>query len=380
MRRRTIGTTQLGLGGAVLWLLFACGSSGGDGSTSAGGDGGGAGAGSPGRGGSTAVAGSPGDALSDRHPDDEGLDDEPTVLFHDDFEGGWGKWSSPTQDTQTLHLEEDPEMAHAGAGYLRSTVTADDLEAETYISSSTRADLPERVNQLYLRYHVRFVGLAPNPHHWVRVAAGTEDFSSSGLANTVPPGDQGYWFDFDANADDAFNFYVYWYKMRSGRCNDGTAVPGCAGDQGSTYHYGNIFRPPEQEAFPRDEWFCVELMAKGNTVGDSDGELAFFINNRLVGEYQPGTPEGTWLRDSFHTGGCSFSACTPPEPFEGFDFRSDSDVLLKQVFLDAYYELGSFTNKKAELEERGLTVLDVQTILYDDVVVATERIGCQVTR
>ena len=62
----------------------------------------------------------------------------------------------------------------------------------------------------------------------------------------MPNGDEGFWFDLDANDDDVFNFYVYWYRMRSGRCNDGSATPGCAGDQGSTYYYGNVFRPPEQ--------------------------------------------------------------------------------------------------------------------------------------
>ena len=34
-------------------------------------------------------------------------------------------------------------------------------------------------------------------------------------------------------------------------------------------------------------------------------------------------------------------------------------------------------DKRAELEGRGLTVSDEQTILYDDIVVATERIGCR---
>ena len=66
-----------------------------------------------------------------------------------------------------------------------------------------------------------------------------------------------------------FGFYAYWHKMRSGRCNDGTAVPGCAGDQGTTYYYGNNFVPAGQAAFPRDAWFCVELMAKANTVGST---------------------------------------------------------------------------------------------------------------
>jgi hypothetical protein len=65
-------------------------------------------------------------------------------------------------------------------------------------------------------------------------------------------------------------------------------------------------------------------------------------------------------------------------PLRGFDFRSSDDVRFKLVVLDAYYERGSFASKKAALEEKGLTVSDEQTICYDDVVVATERIGCRV--
>lgn len=133
--------------------------------------------------GGTTAGGSPGDTLSARYPNDDGIDSDPAVLFHDDFEGGWGKWSSPTSDTQYLHLEQDAALAHGGMRYLRSSVTADDLAADTYISSSTRADLRERVNQLFWRFHVRFVGNATNPHHWVRVASGTESWASSGLGD-----------------------------------------------------------------------------------------------------------------------------------------------------------------------------------------------------
>jgi hypothetical protein len=166
--------------------------------------------------------------------------------------------------------------------------------------------------------------------------------------------------------------------MRSGRCNDGTAVEGCEGDQGSTYYYGNVFQPEPQTPFARDSWTCIEVMAKANTVGNSDGELALWVDDALVGAYRTGEPVGTWLRAQFHTGGCDFSACTEPVPFEGFDFRSSDDVLFKGIVLDAYYERGSSADKRAVLEERGLDVSDAQTILYDDVVVATERIGCRV--
>ena len=49
----------------------------------------------------------------------------------------------------------------------------------------------------------------------------------------------------------------------------------------------------------------------------------------------------------------------------------------KSFMLDAYYERDSDARRRAEMEERGLTVSDARTILYDDVVIATERIGCR---
>lgn len=314
--------------------------------------------------------------LSERHPKDENIGADPAVLFHDDFESGWGRWDGPTADTRYLTLVTEANAARAGKGFLRSRVTVADLAATEYISSNAYVDFDRRVDEIYWRFYARFPEQAPNPHHWIRMAAGDASWSSSGLANTVPPGNRGFWFDFDASNDDKFNFYVYWYKMRSGRCNDGSATAGCAGDQGTTYYYGNVFEPAAQQAFPRDRWFCIEIHAKANTPGMSNGELSFWIDDRLVGDYRPGTPEGTWLRAQFHTGGCTFSACTPPQPFSGFDFRSSSEVRFKSIFLDAYYERGSAATKRMELERRGLTLSDAQTILYDDVVVATERIGC----
>jgi hypothetical protein len=316
-----------------------------------------------------------GGTLSAKYPGDQGIATDPAVLFHDDFNGGFGAWAYPNADTEHLTIQNDPGDEGQSA-FLRSRVSEADLEVEEYISSSTRGELKRRVPEMYVRYRTRFVGHAPNPHHWVRFSAGTEAFSSSGLANTVPPGDSGFWFDFDVSQEDHFNFYVYWYKMRSGRCNDGSTTPGCAGDQGTTYHYGNDFSPSGQSPFTREEWFCIEIRARANSVGTSDGLLAFWINDAPVGEFGPGTPTGTWLRDTFFTEGCTFSACGEPEPFEGFDFRSNDDVLFKEFFLDAYYERGSFADKKAALEEAGITV-DLEAVIdYDDVVVATERIGC----
>jgi hypothetical protein len=221
------------------------------------------------------------------------------------------------------------------------------------------------VPEVYWRFHTRFVGQSASPHHWVRVAAGTPSYDSDGLANTVPSGAQGFWFDLDASQTKTFAFYAYWYKMRSGRCNDGTATPGCAGDQGTTYYYGNNFNPAGQTAFASDSWFCLEIRAKANTIGQSDGELTLWKDDALVGEYKPGTPRGRWLRDNFYSWGQYF---IDEQGFDGFDFRSDADVLLKRVTLDAYYQVDTLPASAPE----------AQVILYDDVVVATSRIGCRV--
>ena len=153
--------------------------------------------------------------------------------------------------------------------------------------------------------------------------------------------------------------------MRSGRCNDGSATPGCAGDQGTTYYYGNNFNPAGQTPFAADSWFCLEIHAKANTVGQSDGELTLWKDDALVGEYKPGTPRGRWLRDNFYSWGQYY---VDEQAFEGFDFRSDANVLLKRVTLDAYYQVDTLPASAPA----------AQVILYDDVVIATSRIGCRV--
>jgi hypothetical protein len=319
--------------------------------------------------------------LSERYPGDVGIGTDAAVLFHEDFEAGWGRWDWPGSDTRYLTLKNDPSQAHAGTHYLQSTVTEDDLRAENYISAQTRKTFDRKTDVVYVRFYARFVGVAPNPHHWVRFAARADGWDGSGRANTVPPGDKGFWFDLDVTNDDDFMFYAYWYKMRSGRCNDGSATPGCEGDQGETYYYGNVFHPPRQTPFERDRWICIEVMAKANRVGARDGELALWVDDRLVEHYRPGNPLGVWLRATFyHAGDCHWSACADeePAPFAGFDFRSSERVGFQRFFLDAYYQLDTYLRKRQALIDRGLDPSREQTILYDDVVVATERIGCRV--
>ena len=301
--------------------------------------------------------------LRDLHRGDSGMGTDSRVLFHSDFESGLAGWTWYTRDTARISVRTN-SGAHAGRSHLRAQVTRANLAADQYVSSQVQVNLDRAVPVMYWRFHAQFVGATATPHHWVRMAAGTPDFQSDGLANTLPAGDKGFWFDLDAHQGDILSFYAYWYKMRSGRCNDGSAVPGCAGDQGTTYYYGNNFSPANQTPFPRDKWFCLEIRAAANEVGRSDGSLTLWKNDTLVEDYRPGGPKGRWLRDNFFTWGQYYQ---PVENFGGFDFRASPEVLLRRVTLDAYYQDNTLP----------AAAPDVQTILYDDVVVATSRIGCR---
>ena len=341
----------------------AAATTGGSGGSSTGGSGGGSSGGSGGSAG--AVAGT---TISSQYPRDVNIGSDSRVIFHSNFENGLAGWTRYTQNTSRISVLADAALAHGGQSYLRAQVTRTELAVDQYISANAQFEFPTRVPRMYWRFYARFVGDTAVPHHWVRVAAGDATYQSDGLANTVPPGDRGFWFDLDARRDQTFNFYVYWYKMRSGRCNDGSAVSGCEGDQGVTYYYGNNFTPAGQSPFARDQWFCLEIVAKANTVGQSDGELALWKDDALVGEYKPGSPRGRWLRDNFYSWGQYFQ---DEQAFEGFEFRSSDDVLFRRVTLDAYYEKGSLDNLAMTT-----TVPEAQVILYDDLVVATERVGC----
>ncbi len=300
----------------------------------------------------------------------------PAVLLYENFEDGWGKWNYPASDTPYLTLVDDSVSSHSGRFFLRSEVSENDLISRPRISSKTRYIFDRPSDEIYLRFFTRFNSGSPTPHHWIKLAATDGFFDVRGKAGVRPAGNQATWFDIDINNSDKFSFFVYWHEMRSGRCNDGSAKPGCAGDQGRTYYYGNKFKPADQTPMKRDQWFCVEIHAKLNDIGKSNGELSLWINDKEVGTYKTGTPTGTWLRARFHSDGCKYPACKTPTPFSGFNFRTSEKVKFREIYMDAYYQLDTFKRKRAKLEKAGKPFSSTQTIDYDDIIVSTKRIGC----
>jgi hypothetical protein len=143
-----------------------------------------------------------------------------------------------------------------------------------------------------------------------------------------------------------WDFYSYWMEMRPA---------------GGSY-WGNDFINDSSFTVARDEWICVEMMIQLNSpVSERNGEQAMWINGepwsaggQLVSHLGPGFPNGNWVADSFIPD-------ADGSPFEGFRWRSTTDLNINFVWLELYITTAPAGH--------------VSRVWFDHLVVATEYIG-----
>lgn len=330
------------------------------------------GPGGSGQGGTSSQGGA--GTLSEQYPNDEWDLSDPAILFASDFEDGLAGWDIASYTGDTAEAIADPAAANEGNGAMKLSFTLTGLESRGDASVSARAFFTNQTGTYYVRFYQRYQDGTARPHHanGTRVFAPGEDVG--GTAGIRPEGDSRFNTTIDIDGQGRHFFYTYWHEMRSGRCNDGTAVPGCEGDQGTTYYYGNGFKPANQTVIDRYQWHCYEYVMKSNTPNEYDGEQGFWIDDELVGIFRTGEPLGEWLRDKFYTMG--EWGTTPDTPFEGYNWRTSSTVDQVRVSLAIYQEWGTLSNHRDDTPNKA----EEQAVYYDDVVIATERIGCRVAR
>ena len=66
--------------------------------------------------------------------------------------------------------------------------------------------------------------------------------------------------------------------------------------------WGNSFIHDPALKVRRGQWICVELMMKLNDLGKANGEMALWIDGKLVSHLGPGFPKGKWVFDKFLPG------------------------------------------------------------------------------
>ncbi len=261
-----------------------------------------------------------GPGLAAKYPGDEGIENDPAVLFVDDFETGtpaeigarWGQ----------IYKEENIDLTgeiHADSPGEKSLRITDNGHLFTH----TRG-----VDTLFARFYVRFHEKTGYIHHFVHIVADrTPTPWPKGGAGETPPGDAkfstgieptGRWGKYPPPG--VWNFYTYWHEMET--------------------KWGSVYNG-KQEPIEPGRWYCVEVMLKANSSPEkSDGEQAFWVDGQLYGR------------------------------FTGFNWRTTDKLKINSFWL-LYYNTDQPArhNKDPHPESR------VMQVWFDDIICATKYIG-----
>jgi len=264
--------------------------------------------------------------LAARYPGDKGLASDPAVLLHENFEDATTvfdkkRWPSVSNKAGALKLVRDKANVHGGKQALQVTAT---------LGKNTGGHLFRRFDKGVETMHTRFcVKFAPDIdyiHHFVHMAAQLPATSwPTGGAGLLPDGAKkftvaiepwSHWGKYPAPG--GWHFYNYWWKMP--RSGDGK--------------YWGAGLAKAAYAVPKTgQWYCVEFMARCNTPGKPDGQAAVWIDGKKLAHHKT------------------------------INWRSSDKLKLNAIWLMLYVTENSAKRNK------------INTVWFDDVVVATKYIG-----
>ena len=145
-------------------------------------------------------------------PGDAGIEKDPRVLLHEDFESGAfdrTRWSEISSKAEALSFSEDVPSASAGKKSLLVTAK---------LGENTGGHLFRRfkpgVEKMHARFYVKFAPDCDYVHHFVTIVAENPPTPwPTGGAGLCPAGDKKF------PPPGAWNFYTYWWQMK--RSGDG---------------------------------------------------------------------------------------------------------------------------------------------------------------
>lgn len=267
---------------------------------------------------------------------DQGIADDPAVIFSDNFEGArsaiFSNWT--TNDTNAVSHASDTPVGSAG--------TKSILIEPLGISGTLYKRLNEDHETLYLRYYIKygasayhhtggFLGGYYPPTNWPQ--------GDAGLKGIRPNGDRLIHVGFEERSGSRLDFYANWIDMR--------------GDAFQGLYFGRSFVSDLALPIRTGNWQCVEFMLKMNSqVNNFDGELALWIDGELVVHFKPSSPNGFWAQN----GAWNMNAGSPG--FQGFQWRDTLNYGLNWVKIQNFDDTGA-----------------PDSVWFDDLVVATEYIG-----
>lgn len=339
-------------------LLVACG----DDSAGTGGSGGTAGSGgASGSGGSGGIGGSGGGLLSDQYPGDIGIDNDPDVVWHENFEEGsvaavTGRYDSAANPPGMTLSTDVPARS---SGHASMQLTSDGGGAN---ATDLYKNLGAGYDEIFVRYYAKYQA-GVMWHHtgvWIGGYNPPSPYPNP-MAGLKPNGDDRFSVSLEpmeAAPNARLDFYDYWMQMHSWM-----DVP-----MGSTAYYGNSLVHQTSLRAPDDTWFCVELHIKLNPdpTSPAGAELGLWINDTQVQDFTDSAPLGCWIKDKFCPVGADGPECT------GYP----SLCVQPYIPLDLQYRSTSALKINAFWPQNYITAGGAGSVWYDDMVMAKRRIGC----
>ena len=285
------------------------------------------------------------------YPADEGIENDPNVLFVERFDEGSvdalaKRWDS-VQGREGMSLSADVAPGAAD----KTSLLLTHVGGQGTGSHLYRRLLPGH-KQVFARFYVKFGPDCAEIHHFGTHLGGFNPPTPwpQGGAGERPDGGKRFTTGVEPYGKDwHWDFYSYWQGMHV---------------HGDGRYWGTPFLSGvEQPKVEKGKWLCVEMMLKMNDPVDAvNGEQAFWIDGKLhrvegqiVSHVGPGFPKGTWTGGWWHPDGQSNTA------FEGFQWRTTEELAVNYVWTYVYIT-------KAPPGH-------VSKVWFDSIVVAKEYVG-----
>lgn len=231
--------------------------------------------------------------IAARYERDDGIGEDPDVLFADDFEGiagdqlefgmGWDNVYG------TLRVTND---AFGGAQAIEIAHDGPEQSQGAWRDFGSAG-----VERMFVRYYLKYHPDYPGCHHTgggiLAAAPGVDLASSTGVA---PDGSNHYtafideiapFFGWSPPGNQPPGFmYIYAYHMDQGSNYGDVFMPdGSISPNQRTFTDDPGFEPRENIILERDRWYHFELMVQANTPGAADGRIAFWVDGEVAGDF-----------------------------------------------------------------------------------------------
>jgi len=233
-----------------------------------------------------------GDAgIAAKYPADQGIENDPAVIFHDDFETRElrQKWDNRYHPAN-MRLTTEPANVNSGKRALEFVVPKQEAE----VSNSVIKILKQGYDTIFLRFYSKFekgfdqIGSSHNGGYLAAIAPGVA-YATPGIR---ADGRNKFMASFECWRDDektpspgGLNVYCYHPGQRTEYGDhffpSGTVLPFSSkpGDFGPKF----VARPNVTPELGR--WYCYEMMLQANTVGQTDGRIACWVDGKLIADF-----------------------------------------------------------------------------------------------